>query len=113
MVGCVAAINVNALCHNGIPAESERTSLRWQAAGRGTPGPEAWPARDRAEWAAHRPREGRYGDRPWPLVALRRSPAELQILTRRQLVNERMNRSELAISGTASLRAYGLESVFL
>ena len=38
MVGCVAAINVNAVCDNGIPAEPERTSLGVQAAGRGTPG---------------------------------------------------------------------------
>ena len=58
MVGCVAAINVNALCPYGIAAESERTSLRAQAAGRGTPGRESWAARDRTESGTHRAGEG-------------------------------------------------------
>ena len=57
MVGRVAAINVNALCPYGIAAESERTSLRPRAAGRGTRVGESGPARDLGESATHRDRE--------------------------------------------------------
>jgi len=72
MVGCVAAINVNALCHNGIPAESERTSLRLQAAGRGSRVGEPGAARDRTESGAHRAGEGR----PCPTRSSHTSPTD-------------------------------------
>ena len=58
MVGCVAAINVNALCENGIPAEFERTSLGVLAAGRCRRVGEPGAGGDRAESGTHRAGQG-------------------------------------------------------
>jgi len=48
-----AEIELNVLCSGGEAGESEHNSLAAQVAGRGTPGRESWPGRDRSERGPH------------------------------------------------------------